>query len=122
MKHRTNVATDFHLSQILPMVDEETGAESRVVNASIADPYLMLVRDDSSVFVAKIDKNLELEEIEKEHENLVATKWLTGCLYEDSTGIFANVQTDHGAKPGENIVMFLLSGHGALHVSQHSLH
>lgn len=107
---------DFHLSQILPMVDEETGAESRVVNASIADPYLMLVRDDSSVFVAKIDKNLELEEIEKEHENLVATKWLTGCLYEDSTGIFANVQTDHGAKPGENIVMFLLSGHGALHI------
>lgn len=100
------------------MVDEETGAEPRVVNASIADPYLMLVRDDSSVFVAKIDKNMELEEIEKEHDDLLSTKWLTGCLYEDKTGIFANVQTDRGTKPGENIVMFLLSGYGALHVSR----
>jgi cleavage and polyadenylation specificity factor subunit 1 len=99
------------------MVDEDTGAETRAVNASIADPFLMLVREDSSVLVAKIDKNLELEELEKEHDNLVSTKWLTGCLYEDNTGIFANIHTDRGSKPGENIVMFLLSGHGALHVS-----
>lgn len=99
------------------MVDEETGAEPRVINASIADPYLLLVRDDSSVFVAKMDKNLELEELEKEDDTLVSTKWLTGCLYEDDTGIFAKIQTDRGAKPGENVVMFLLSGHGALHVS-----
>lgn len=102
------------------MVDEETGAEFRVVNASIADPYLLLVRDDSSVFVAKIDKNLELEELEKEDNNLLSTRWLTGCLYEDRTGIFAKVQTDRGAKPGENIVMFLLSGQGALYVSHPS--
>lgn len=120
VKYPVNVRVDFHLSQILPMVDEETGAEPRVVNASIADPYLMLVRDDSSVFVAKIDKNMELEEVEKEHDDLLSTKWLTGCLYEDKTGVFANVQTDRGTKPGENIVMFLLSGYGALHVSRTS--
>ncbi|KAK9769716.1 putative CPSF A subunit region-domain-containing protein [Seiridium cardinale] len=107
---------DFGLSQILPMVDEETGAETRVVNASIADPFLMLVRDDSSILVAKIDKNLELEELEREDDNILSTKWLTGCLYEDKNGIFANVQTDRGAKPGENVVLFLLSGHGALYI------
>ncbi|KAH6657741.1 CPSF A subunit region-domain-containing protein [Truncatella angustata] len=107
---------DFGLSQIVPMVDEETGAEPRVVNASIADPFLMLVRDDSSVFVAKMDKNLELEELEKEDDFLLSTKWLTGCLYEDSTGIFAKLQSDRGMEPGESIVMFLLSGNGALHI------
>ncbi|KAI1872254.1 uncharacterized protein JN550_003973 [Neoarthrinium moseri] len=107
---------DFGLSQILPMLDEETGLEPRVVNASIADPFLLLVRDDSSVCVMKIDKTLELEELEKEDDTLLSTKWLTGCLYEDTTGIFANVQTDKGAKPGENIMMFLLSANGALHV------
>ncbi|KAI0126579.1 CPSF A subunit region-domain-containing protein [Xylariales sp. AK1849] len=107
---------DFGLSQILPMLDEETGAEPRVVTASIADPYLLLVRDDSSVCIVEIDNNLELEEIEKDDDNLLSTNWLTGCLYEDDTGIFAKVQTDKGAKPGENIVMFLLSGNGALHV------
>jgi cleavage and polyadenylation specificity factor subunit 1 len=99
------------------MLDEETGAEPRVVTASIADPYLLLVRDDSSIFVVKIDNNLELEELDREDDKLLATKWLTGCLYDDTTGIFAETQTDKGGKPGENIVMFLLSGNGALHVS-----
>lgn len=99
------------------MLDEDTGAEPRVVNASIADPYLMLVRDDSSVCVIKIDKNLELEELDKDDETLKTTKWLTGCLYEDTNGIFTEVPTDKGAKSGENVFMFLLSSSGALHVS-----
>lgn len=107
---------DFGLSQILPMMDEETGAEPRVVSASISDPFLLLVRDDLSICIMKIDNNLELEEIEKEHDTLLSTKWLTGCLYEDTCGVFTKLQTDKGTKPGDNVVMFLLSGNGALHV------
>ncbi|KAI1378620.1 hypothetical protein F4677DRAFT_373258 [Hypoxylon crocopeplum] len=71
---------DFGLTQIVPMLDEETGAEPRVDFASIADPFLLLVRDDASVFIAKIFKNLELEELEKEDSALTSTKWATGCL------------------------------------------
>ncbi|KAI1209162.1 CPSF A subunit region-domain-containing protein [Annulohypoxylon truncatum] len=107
---------DFGLTQILPMLDEETGAEPRVDSASIADPFLLLVRDDASVFIAKIFKNLELEELEKEDSVLTSTKWATGCLYEDRSGIFAGAHSDEGAKTDENIVMFLLSKAGALHV------
>ncbi|KAI8628859.1 CPSF A subunit region-domain-containing protein [Xylariaceae sp. FL1651] len=107
---------DFGLSQIVPMLDEETGAEPRVEYASIADPYLLLIRDDASVFIAKIDNNLEVEELEKEDTSLSAKKWIAGCLYEDRFGVFLNVPSDKGAKPGENIVMFLLSKSGALHV------
>ncbi|KAK8043586.1 hypothetical protein PG993_006016 [Apiospora rasikravindrae] len=107
---------DFGLSQILPMLDEETGAEPRVVSASISDRYLLLVRDDSSIFVAGIDNNLELEELEKEDDTILATKWLSGCLYEDIAHTFTLAPTDKGSKPGENVVMFLLSGAGALHV------
>ncbi|KAI1465395.1 CPSF A subunit region-domain-containing protein [Daldinia caldariorum] len=105
----------FGLTQILPMLDEETGAEPRVDFASIADPFLLLVRDDASAFIAKIDKNLELEELEKEDTALTSTKWATGCLYEDKSGVFSEGQTDKGAKSGENIIMFLLSKAGALH-------
>ena len=47
------------------MMDEETGAEPRVVSASIADPFLMILRDDNSVFIAKIGSNDELDEVEK---------------------------------------------------------
>ncbi|TGJ85934.1 hypothetical protein E0Z10_g2799 [Xylaria hypoxylon] len=107
---------DFGLSQIVPMLDEETGAEPRIEYASIVDPYILLVRDDASVFIAKMDNNLELEELEKDDTSLTSKRWITGCLYEDKFGVFLRAPSDKGAEPGENIVMFLLSKTGALYV------
>ncbi|KAK4218291.1 protein cft1 [Rhypophila decipiens] len=113
------------LSQIIPMLDENTGAEPRVLSASFADPYLLLIRDDSSVFVifARVDKNnaeYELEELENDDQTLGATKWLTGCLYTDTDGIFAESDVKKRAngaqKPEGNILMFLLSADGALYI------
>ena len=98
------------------MIDEETGAEPRVVSASIADPYLLLIRDDSSAVVAFIDKNDELEELERDDATLVSTKWLTGCLYIDTSGIFTAGQYDKRGKPTENVIMFLFSGTGTFYV------
>lgn len=108
--------SDLGLSQILPMLDEETGAEPRAVSASIVDPYLLLIRDDSSIFVAQIDSNNELEEVEKVDNNLLSTKWLAGCLYKDTKGTFQPTVGDKGAET-EKVMMFLLSAAGALHVS-----
>lgn len=98
------------------MYDEDTGAEPKIVSSSFADPFLLLFRDDSSIFVAKCDDDNELEELEREDDKLLATKWLTGCLYTDSTGAFTT--SDKGRKTGENVMMFLLSAGGALHVSR----
>lgn len=106
---------DLSLSQILPMLDEETGVEPRILSASIADPYLLLIRDDSSAFIAHMDSNNELEELER-GDKLTSTKWLTGCLYTDKSSIFAKSQPRSETKSGENVVMFLLSAAGALHV------
>jgi cleavage and polyadenylation specificity factor subunit 1 len=116
-----NLNPDLNLSQILPMLDEETGAEPRVISANIVDPYLLLIRDDSSAYLASIDKNNELEEVEKEDAFLVSTKWLSGCLYRDHSGIFGG-QAERGSKKEEDILMFLLSAAGALYVSSHILH
>lgn len=99
------------------MLDEETGAEPRVVSASIADPYLLLVRDDASIMVAQIDNNNELEEMEKQDDTILSTQWLAGCLYTDTTGVFAPIQTDKGMPESQSIFMFLLSAVGALYVS-----
>ncbi|KAI0200878.1 CPSF A subunit region-domain-containing protein [Astrocystis sublimbata] len=107
---------DFGLSQIVPMLDEDTGAEPRVEYASIVDPYIMLIRDDASVFIAKMDNNLELEELEKEDSTLNSKKWTTGCLYEDRSGVFVTPPHDKGATHGDNIIMFLLSKTGALYI------
>jgi cleavage and polyadenylation specificity factor subunit 1 len=93
------------------MLDEETGAEPRIISANIVDPYLLLMRDDTSVYIAHIDKNNELEEVEKDDVALVTTKWVSGCLYHDQASIFVK-----GNKAGEDILMFLLSASGALYV------
>lgn len=100
------------------MYDEDTGAEPNIVSASFADPFVLLFRDDSSIFVAQCDDDNELEEIERVDGNLLSTKWLAGCLYTDSTGAFASVDSDKGRKVESTVMMFLLSAGGALHVSQ----
>jgi cleavage and polyadenylation specificity factor subunit 1 len=102
---------DLGLSQILPMVDEDTGAEPKILSASMTDKYLLVIRDDASAFVAEMNKDFELEEIEKEDETLTSTKWATGCLYHDTIGAFSG--SDNAA---ENILMFLLSEAGQFYV------
>lgn len=99
------------------MLDEETGAEPRVISASISDPYLLLVRDDNSVVVAQIDSNNELEEVDKTGNALLSTKWQTGCLYNDTKGTFHSSAGDKGVDTSGKVMMFLLSSTGALHVS-----
>lgn len=111
----TDAALDLGLDMILPMQDEETGAEPRVLSASICDPYLLLIRDDSSAFVAHMNSDDELEEIDKSDSVLAATKWTSGCLYADTTGAFGEAPKDGNEK---NIIMFLLSSSGALQVSK----
>ncbi|KAK4136591.1 hypothetical protein BT67DRAFT_416781 [Trichocladium antarcticum] len=106
---------DFGLSQIVPMLDEDTGAEPRAISASIADPYLLIIRDDSSAFIGKIDSSNELEELGKEDQILATGKWLTGCLYTDTAAVFAE-EVEKGAKPAQSILLFLLSATGALYI------
>lgn len=109
-----NSSSDLGLDMILPMQDEETGAEPRVLSASICDPYLLLIRDDSSAFVAHMNSDDELEEVDRTDSALPSTKWVSGCLYDDTTGAFGQAPKEPGDR---KIVMFLLSSTGALHVS-----
>lgn len=108
---------DLGLAQILDMSDDETGAEPKIISASLSDPFLLLLRDDSSIYVAQCDSNNEVDEISRDDNTLLEMKWLAGCLYADTTGAFATLQDDKGYKVGGDVMMFLLSSTGALHVS-----
>jgi cleavage and polyadenylation specificity factor subunit 1 len=100
------------------MFDDDTGAEPKIISASFADPFVLLLRDDSSIYVAQCDDDNELEEIEREDEALLTTKWLVGCLYNDTIGVFSGNSPEH-TQTKSGVFMFLLSATGALHVSQH---
>lgn len=97
------------------MVDEDTGAEPKILSASMTDKYLLVIRDDASAFVAEMNKDFELEEIEREDETFSSTKWATGCLYHDTAGAFSDTANEVG-----NVLMFLLSEAGQFHVREGS--
>lgn len=99
------------------MLDEETGAEPKIVKASLADPFLLLIRDDASIFVAWCDDDNDLEEIERDDDILLTTKWLTGCLYRDTNDTFASIRGKKRLNDAAPVYMFLLDTESTLYVS-----
>lgn len=84
------------MDQILPMEDEESGDELRIINASFADPYLLILREDSSVKIFKASGDGELEDVEA--SGLSSTKWLSASLFRpfNFTEVFAFLLTPEG--------------------------
>lgn len=98
---RTYDATNIGLNQIIPMMDDDTDAEFVIIHTSFCDPYLLVIRDDSSVLVLQV-QGKEIEPLE--NEGLVAEKkWMSGCVYSGS--LTANVPA-----------LFLLSADGVVNV------
>jgi len=84
------------------MLDEVTDTELTIVHTSFTDPYLLVVRNDSSITVLNANEKGEVDELDR-GDALLASKWLSGCLYKSTT---------HGAKH----MAYLLSATGGLHV------
>ena len=88
------------MDQIITMEDEEGESELRIINASFADPYLLILRDDSSVKIFKASSDGEVEDVEA--SRLSSTKSLSASLFKSSTFT--------------EIFAFLLTPEGGLHV------
>lgn len=86
------------------MLDEDTDAELKIVTTSFADPYLLVLRDDSSIVILKADASGDVEELDR-GEGLMAKTWLSGSVYKSSTA--------YEAAP----LLYLLNAEGALQVS-----
>lgn len=84
------------MEQIIPMEDEETGTELSIINASFADPYLLIQREDSSVKIYKASGDGEVEDVEA--TGLSSTQWLSASLFQSSsfTEVFAFLLTPEG--------------------------
>lgn len=109
---------------MFPLLDETADAdtEPKAVRASFADPYILLLRDDSSVMVLGADESGDLDEIER-GETLQENKWLSGSLYDDANDTFCLEAQDDEDEEAGNVLMFLLSEAGSLNVSHlHTTH
>jgi cleavage and polyadenylation specificity factor subunit 1 len=83
--------TDLGLSQIFPVIDE------------VSDPYLLLLREDSSLQILQVDKSGDLDELER-GDAALASVWLSGSLYKSE-------------KTSNKTLAFMLNGEGGLAVS-----
>jgi cleavage and polyadenylation specificity factor subunit 1 len=93
--------TDFSLEQIIPAADETTGVELEIIGASFCDPYVSLIRSDSSIAVYESTSD-ELEELER-GDGILAAQWLSASVYKPPN-------TNEG-------LLFALTAEGALRVS-----
>jgi len=85
------------------MIDEETDEERKIVASSFCDPYILLIRDDHSSMVLKLDRKGELDEIESS-DTFRSLDWVSGCIYK---------QLD-----AQHPLVFMLNAKGTLNVGQ----
>lgn len=119
LRHRdffADALLGFGLAQIVPMTDEATGAEPKVLRASFADPYVLLIRDDTSVLLLRAEESGDLDEIEL-GPSLQKKEVRSGTLYEDTNDNFRLEFEDSDDEAG-NVLMFLLTKGGGLQVCQ----
>jgi cleavage and polyadenylation specificity factor subunit 1 len=105
--------SDFGLSQIFPIVDEDEGQNARAVRASFVEPFLVLLKDDSSMTLLKADRNGELEELELP-EPLSNTAFVSAALYLDQQDFFQASRFQKSKLPDHNILLLLFTKEGAL--------
>ncbi|CAA9957479.1 SFT1 Pre cleavage and polyadenylation specificity factor [Pyrenophora teres f. maculata] len=91
--------SELNLVHIQSMEEEEEGGSTKelnIINASFADPYLLILREDSSVKIFKANSDDELEEVEA--SGLSGAQWLSASLFKSSsfTEIFAFLLTPEG--------------------------
>ncbi|KAJ5752373.1 hypothetical protein N7520_009290 [Penicillium odoratum] len=98
---------DLGLAQIYPIWDEDTDEERIAVSASFADPYLSILRDDSSLLLLQADASGDLDEVPVSDE-MSMLKWQSGCLYHDKNQAFGSLQSKSSGAEG-NVLLFLLS-------------
>jgi cleavage and polyadenylation specificity factor subunit 1 len=103
------------------LTDEESDVEpAKVISASFADPYVLLIRDDFSAMILTEDGG-DLDEVTKGNA-LKQGKWLSGSLYEDSNDVLRLEFPEESEDEAGNVLLFLLSITGGLQVREHYRH
>ncbi|KAJ5663769.1 Cleavage/polyadenylation specificity factor A subunit C-terminal [Penicillium longicatenatum] len=105
---------DLGLAQIYPIWDEDTDEERIAVSASFADPYLAILRDDSSLLLLQTDASGDLEEVSLS-DKISTLKWRSGCLYHDKHRSFGALHTKSSAAE-PSILLFLLNAENKLSI------
>ncbi|KAE8359840.1 CPSF A subunit region-domain-containing protein [Aspergillus caelatus] len=99
---------DLGLAQIYPVWDEDTSEERMAISSSLVDPYVAILRDDSTLLLLHADDSGDLDEVEL-NEQLATSKWTSCCLYFDKTGIFSSLSATSEKLTPKSMTLFLMT-------------
>ncbi|KAE8376192.1 CPSF A subunit region-domain-containing protein [Aspergillus bertholletiae] len=99
---------DLGLAQIYPVWDEDTSEERMAISTSLVDPYVAILRDDSTLLLLQADDSGDLDEVEL-NEHMTNSKWASCCLYFDKTGIFSSIGAASGEPTQRSMTLFLMT-------------
>lgn len=85
------------------------------MSASFTDPYIAILRDDSSLLLLQADGTGDIDEVSLPDET-TSSKWRSGCLYHDRHQAFSRPAPLPDGASG-NVLLFLLSMDYKLSVS-----
>lgn len=97
---------DLGLSQIFPIVDAATEEELQVLHSVFCDPYLLIIRSDSTAQVLQVDSSGDLDEVPSS-DAMLSARWISGSLY-------------RSAHTAHKTLIFLLSAEGGMKVKYYS--
>lgn len=86
------------------------------VSASFIDPYLVILRDDSSVLLLQADSSGDLDEVSLPQE-ISTSKWRCSCLYHDKSQSFSPEDSGPNSNTKDETLLFLLGMDCKLSVS-----
>ena len=101
------------------MIDEPSPSDPDIICVSFAEPYILILREDSSMMVLKADGTGDLEEVDIP-DSMTSTVWISGSLFDDPDDFFCLETDGNSDEESENILLFLLGAQGALQVSHFS--
>jgi cleavage and polyadenylation specificity factor subunit 1 len=87
------------------------------VSASFIDPYLVILRDDSSVLLLQADSSGDLDEVSLP-QAISTSKWRSGCLYHDKSQSFSPADSTPDSTTQDERLLFLLGLDSKLSVSR----
>jgi len=104
--------SDFGLSQIFPIFDEEEGQLAKVSRASVAEPYIVIFKDDKKMMLLKADRAGELDEVELP-DAVREKSILSACIYQDSRDFFQSSRFyDTSPTPPDISILVVLTSEG----------
>lgn len=104
------------MAQIYPVWDEDTSEERMAISSSLVDPYVAILRDDSTLLLLQADDSGDLDEVEL-NEQIANSKWTSCCLYFDKTGIFSSISATSDELAQNSMTLFLMTQDCRLFVS-----